>query len=116
MSRWTAVDTNRAIREHVPGWTANKSIRNVRAVQGGLDLSPKGGGQRDKLAAKEKRLLDKKLKSIRNKNGGRDINGKELEMAEVEVRKNVRHLPALPPLLSRCCGGLGSARQGTNCW
>jgi hypothetical protein len=29
MSRWTAMDTNRAIREKVPGWTANLSLRHA---------------------------------------------------------------------------------------
>ena len=29
MSRWTAMDTNRAIREKVPGWTANLSLKHA---------------------------------------------------------------------------------------
>jgi len=45
LSRWTAVDTNRAIRERVPGWTANRSIRNVLKTAGrGGDRAPRDKG------------------------------------------------------------------------
>eukprot|EP01047_Picozoa_sp_COSAG01_P059233 COSAG01_NODE_7084_length_3361_cov_1.822195_1_plen_89_part_10 len=32
VSRWTAVDTNRAIRQHIEGWTANQSMRKAAKV------------------------------------------------------------------------------------
>jgi hypothetical protein len=32
VSRWTTVDTNRAIRQHIGGWTANQSMRKAAKV------------------------------------------------------------------------------------
>ena len=42
VSRWTAMDTNRAIREKVPGWTANLSLKHALAMS--MSNSKHGGG------------------------------------------------------------------------
>jgi hypothetical protein len=43
ISRWTAMDTNRAIREQVPGWTANRSVKNALQQAKGFMKHHKGG-------------------------------------------------------------------------
>lgn len=54
ISRWTAMDTNRAIREQVPGWTANRSVK--KALQQ-AKKAMKAHGKEQKKEVEEKKGL-----------------------------------------------------------
>eukprot|EP01048_Picozoa_sp_COSAG05_P002411 COSAG05_NODE_98_length_19441_cov_32.923327_14_plen_285_part_00 len=77
LSRWTAVDTNRAIRERVPGWTANRSVRNVLKTAGrGDDRAPLGEGK----GAKESRRA-------KESNGGQGEGGEDPKGGKKKSKK-----------------------------